>query len=240
MGGLGDNDGGGRHGAAARGMRARFEPHELGQSDPHTRARTSRLTLGPDPGRSGGIESASGPQSSPRGQAGVQQKVKKVWDPWAEPEPIFGPREIRHALSPRPGTPPFGNVAVPCPPRARGQPGEQSAPGGLEALTEAVRVEIGLEHCGRWTCGLCARASEEALEVALGTRSVGTRDFLVAGRRVRLLVTPRLSQPFALQARVICVEPPPEPDGAVLVELAIDTQDPAALSRWGALVGGRR
>lgn len=150
----------------------------------------------------------------------------KVWDPWAEPEPIFGPREIRHALSPHPGTPPFGNVAV------TGPAGRKD----LRQLGTPVRVEIGLERCGRWTCGLCVRASEEALEVAIGGRSVGTRDFLVAGRHVRLLVTPRGAGAFSLKAKVLSVESPQDPSGAVRAELSLDSQDPAARARWMALL----
>ncbi len=171
-----------------RGLRAKFEDRsiKLGRTDALKRSR----------------QPSAGPPE--RG------KPAKELDPWAEDEPIFGPRGHAHALSRLPGTPPCGNLAVQSPL----YPGGDSAAQDLKALfqlAEAVRVELELEPGGRWTCGIVRRASACGLEVALGGGSVDTRDFLQAGRRVRLLVSPRAEPGFVIGARVLWVEPPAEP-----------------------------
>jgi hypothetical protein len=100
-----------------------------------------------------------------------------------------------------------------------------------------LRVELELGFSGRWTFGLVERASRTGFEARLGGRSVGTRDFVLAGRRVKVLVTPHgTGGPFVLPARVLWVDPPPGPDGPMRAQLAIATSDPAALGRWAEVV----
>jgi hypothetical protein len=135
-------------------------------------------------------------------------------------------------------------------------------PDSLTALREPVRVEIELESCGRWVCGLADMASRLGLEVTLGfgaassgqgrrpDRGMETREFLSAGMRVRLLVSPSdlsgsAGQPFQLYAKVLWVAPPTAPSGSTIsgharAALAVDTADIAARTRWEGLVGRSR
>lgn len=110
----------------------------------------------------------------------------------------------------------------------------------LFQLAEAVRVELELERGGRWTCGIIRRASACGLEVALGGRSVDTRDLLQAGRRVRLLVSPRAEPGFVIGARVLWVDPSAEPGRAVRAQLAVEAGDAANTELWEGLVDRAR
>ena len=203
----------------ARGIRARFEDLSSGV------------------GRTDALKQSRQPSADPPERG----KPAKELDPWAEDEPIFGSRGRAHALSRRPGTPPCGNLAV-QPPLC---PGGDSAAQDLKALVqlaEVVRVEIELERGGRWACGIIRRASACGLEVALGGRSVGARDLLRAGRRVRLLVSPRAEPGFVIGALVLWVDSPAEaglqsgPGGAVRAQLAVEAGDAAITELWEGFV----
>jgi hypothetical protein len=211
----------------------------------------------------------SGERPGCRHETGETGRSKRELDPWAEDEPIFGQREVAHALSPTPGTPPLGNLAVEPPPGWKpdapapgaattgGATGHVLRAGALRVLHDPIRIEMELERCGRWACGLAERASPTGLEISLGFRGVGTRDFLRAGRRVRLLVSPPQprgaperpgrrrrrgraasggERPFQLHTRILWVDPPSVPGGAVRAQVAIDTADTAALARWEGLL----
>ena len=250
-----------------RGARARFDnASHVGRRSPVREA--LRLTGGTDTDKERLEDPAPSSDTGSRpgrlDEAGVTARSEGELDPWAEDEPIFGQREVTHALSPTPGTPPLGNLAVEPPPGwtpeapAPGAATESTPPtGALRVLREPIRIEMELEHCGRWACGLAERASPRGLEISLGFRGVGTRDFLRAGRRVRLLVSPPQprragdrsgrrrrrggaasggERPFQLHTRILWVDPPAVPGGAVRAQVAIDTTDTAALARWEGLL----
>ncbi len=230
-----------------RGRHAKFEGE----------VESCRIHIEHDPGRTGGPHAGVRPQDDHGNRAEEQPKVRKVWDPWAEDEPVFGSRERRHALSRHPGTPPCGNLAVqhpddavaPAPSREAGDGDDTDTASGADAAGDAVpdalcplesplRVELELGFSGRWTFGLVERASRTGFEARLGGRAVGTRDFVLAGRRVKVLVTPHgPGGSFVLPARVLWVDPPPGPDGPMRAQLALMTEDPAALERWVDVVG---
>ncbi len=230
---------------SGRGARARFDnTSHAGRRSPVREA--LRLSGGTDTDRER-LEDPdpsldTGGRPGRLDEAGATAPSKRELDPWAEDEPIFGRREVTHALSPTPGTPPLGNLAVEPPPGwtpDAPKPGatEPATPtGALRVLREPIRIEMELEHCGRWACGLSEKASPRGLEISLGHRAVGTRDFLSAGRRVRLLVSPHGERPFQLQAKILWVDPPSGPRRAVRAQLAVVTKDAGALARWQGLV----
>ncbi|MHC5054465.1 MAG: hypothetical protein ACYTKD_07090 [Planctomycetota bacterium] len=236
--------------AHRRSLRARFDDAADVSGRKRRSVESCRIRIERDPGRAGGPQ-VEGRSSSDHGnRTEGQPKVEKVWDPWAEDGPVFGDRGRRHALSRHPGTPPCGNLAVQGPEGlAASAPREPDAstsdagrapvalPDALVPLKMPLRVELELGFSGRWTFGLVERASRTGFEARLGGRSVGTRDFVLAGRRVKVLVTPHgTGGPFVLPARVLWVDPPPGPDGPMRAQLAIATSDPAALGRWAEVV----
>ena len=275
---IGEGSGAGKRSTGRpEGCRAQAVPRIV----PPTRgvlAGTGPLTRWPRP-----EEKPPQPKRSRTQQTGKLTAASKL-DPWAEDEPIFGQQEIAHALSPTPGTPPHGNLAVsvPEPPapgrlpvgrtagadvagrtraaqRAASQssakrgrrlttgtpPSRRKALRGagrailanvLSCLRTPIRVEIELEHCGRWTCGLAEKASPSGLEISLGHRSVGTRDFLAAGRLVLLLVSPHGERPFQIPTKILWVDPPSGPGRAVRAQLVVVTKDAGALAKWRGLV----
>jgi hypothetical protein len=236
--------------AHRRSLRARFDDAADASGRKLRSVESCRIRIERDPGRAGGPQVEGRPSSDHGNRTEGQPKVEKVWDPWAEDGPVFGDRGRRHALSRHPGTPPCGNLAVrpPAdavasapsrdPDKASGADAAGGAvPDALCPLERPLRVELELGSSGRWTFGLVERASRMGFEARLGGRSVGTRDFVPAGRRVKVLVTPHGSGgPFVLPARVLWVAPPPGPDGPMRAQLAIVTSDPEALARWAEVV----
>ncbi|MHC4202408.1 MAG: hypothetical protein ACYSU0_20640 [Planctomycetota bacterium] len=175
-----------------------------------------------------------------------QRASAKERDPWAPDDSLLGERARRHALSRRPGTPPCGNLAVQVPAgfvlayRGSSAKAAEADRKALAPLSEMLRVEIELVECRRWTCGLAERASGRGLEVTLGGRSVGTRDFLQAGRKVNILVTPPAGSGFEITGRIVWVDAPDRPGGAMRAQILVDTSDARTLGQWERIVDRAR
>ncbi|MHC4505992.1 MAG: hypothetical protein ACYTFI_22080 [Planctomycetota bacterium] len=175
-----------------------------------------------------------------------QRASAKERDPWAPDDSLLGERARRHALSRRPGTPPCGNLAVQVPAgfvlayRGSSAKAAEADRKALAPLSEMLRVEIELVECRRWTCGLAERASGRGLEVTLGGRSVGTRDFLQAGRKVNILVTPPAGSVFEITGRIVWVDAPDRPGGAMRAQILVDTSDARTLGQWERIVDRAR
>jgi hypothetical protein len=88
---------------------------------------------------------------------------------------------------------------------------------------------------GKWVCGLCKRAAPDGATVSL--RSAIRQGFGLPsiGARVKLLVSPRCGQSFTIHARVVPSEVPTQA-ATFTVRLAIDTQDPVALTLWKSAI----
>ncbi len=215
-----------------------------GEPDPPTSQPRPATAYGParvrDPAR------PVDPRSAHPVQAGDASRVKPIdsgrqsadqgFDIRAEPEPRYGRRGREHALSPNPGTPPVGNLAVGYPSAMRAGAPSRASRGaadlsGLAHLAEVLRVEIEIEPGGCWRHGLCEWASTRGLEVKL--RSIHCS---LAGRRVRILVALSGLAPEPFRARVLSVGPPPQAGGAVQAQLAIFGSQPGELVRWEKLV----
>jgi len=183
--------------------------------------------------------------------------VNKVWDPWAEDEPVFGNRERRHALSRHPGTPPCGNLAVQDPTGAGEADAAPSLPGSedktvgedggeprlpkeLVVLVRPLRIEIELGSSGRWVCGLVERASRTGLEAKLEEWPVRNRSLIPSRLQVKMLVTPHGESSFVLRARVLWIDPSASPGEPTGTQLALVTTDPAVLARWLKAVASAR
>jgi len=233
------------------GLRARFDDSPEILDTKRNRVESCRIRIERDVNREVGPCDAGRSREGPGGRTEGQPKVKKVWDPWAEDEPVFGHRERRHALSRHPGTPPCGNLAVQHPavtggrlssnvgiPGGRGTGG--ALPDALVPLARPPRVELDLGASGGWTFGMVERASRRGFETTIAERPGGTRDFLRAGRKIKALVMPHREAVLALTVRVLWVDPSPSPDGHRRAQLALVTPGPAALGRWMEIVEGAR
>jgi hypothetical protein len=207
-------------------LSARFDDSSDVSDKKRSPIESSRIRIERDPGKK------SGPSvdDNPVGRAEEPPDVKKVWDPWAEDEPVFGKRERQHALSRHPGTPPCGNLAVQDPTSAGGSaPRELSA---LASLDKPLRVELELGASGPWTFGLVERASRTGFEMRLDGNQTGTRDLVQAGRKIKVLVAPHGDVAFVLQARVLWISPSSSPDSPMRAQLALITESASVLSRW--------
>lgn len=215
-------------------LRARFDDSPDSSDRKRQSVESCRIHIERDPGRQGGPSVETRPHDNPVNRAEEPPEVKKVWDPWAEDEPVFGSRERLHALSRHPGTPPCGNLAVQDPKNAGGS--ARREPNGLALLDRPLRVEIQLGSSGQWIFGLVERASRTGFETSIGGSSLGDRGFVPAGNKVKVLVTPHGEEAFVLSATVLWVDPSPGPDGPTRAQLALVTSDPAALGRWAEAV----
>jgi len=245
------------------GLRARFDDSPEPSSTKEHSVESCRIRIERDLSKKGGPCIGRRSIEGPGGRTEGKPKVKKVWDPWAEDEPIFGNRERRHALSRHPGTPPCGNLAVQhpddagdadvaergdaaTPRRARDHNASDAGgtncvlPDALVPLARPPRVELDLGASGGWTFGLVERASRKGFETTIAERPCGTRDFLQAGRRIKALVMPHREAVLALTVRVLWVDPSPSSDGLRRAQLALVTPGPAALNRWMEIVEGAR
>jgi len=241
---------------------ARVGGSRLGRGLPERLPADLNMRMEPDPARTGGVAvpASRGEQGTAEvtGRSNLSKEfpppepgarpIQPEFEPWAADEPRFGARGRRHALSGTPGTPPWGNLAVGGPQAEAAPSAPQGASttlnrrglSGLVHMSEALRVEIEIEGSGRWTYGLCEWASSRGLEVRLGGRGVGTRDFLQAGRRVRVLVAPRGLPSVSFNARVLSVEAPLPPGGAIRIYLAVFGSKPEDLRSWERLFKGMR
>ncbi len=193
-----------------------------------------RVRIERNPNRQSGPSIEERPHDNPVDRTEEPPEVKKVWDPWAEDEPVFGRRERQHALSRHPGTPPCGNLAVQHP-TDEGGPAHRK-PNALVLLDRPLRVEIELGFLGQWIFGFVERASRTGFETRISGSSLGVRGFVPAGSKVKVLVTPHGEEAFVLSATVLWVDPSPGPDGPTRAQLALVTSDPAVLGRWAETV----
>jgi len=250
------------------GLRARFDDSPEISDTKRDRVESCRIHIERDASKKGGPCEGGRSREGPGGRTEGQPKVKKVWDPWAEDEPVFGHRERRHALSRHPGTPPCGNLAVqdPADPSGRSpanagaskgrgmnRPGRtrdgnasdasgtgSALPDALVPLARPPRVELDLGASGGWTFGLVERASRRGFETTIAERPSGTHDFLRAGRKIKALVMPHREAVLVLAVKVLWVDPSPSPDGPRRAQLALVSPAPSALGRWVEIVEGAR
>lgn len=205
-----------------------------------------RMRTGPDGA------SLSGPPPTAAIPGEPKRETKKDFDPWAEPEPLFGLQGRRHALSSRPGTPLPGSIpaagAFSDPDRSsrpvmimmadgtlRPMPGPAPAT-AAPPLAEPMRVEMEFEPSGECAHGLSERAWPEGLEVTLGPACVRISHLREPGRRVRLLVSARGGSRLAVHARIVRVGRPSGPRREVEAELAIEADDEEKLLAWERLL----